>query len=158
VQSSAVILDATQFGGTGTGDACDRISQAINQLLTVANGVVDARGFTGNQYCAESMFPVQSGMGTTTIPTGKLLLGNAVFWVSSTQIQPTKFQVEGVGWTNLHNGTPAVSNTVIRACPTNHTGTPCLATLTAQSPATVPIVWCWGGGTGRVAHSSRSLA
>jgi len=155
--SSPLVLDATQFTGAGFNDACDKILSAINALLIAPNknGVVDARGFTGDQLCQESMFPDQTG---GTIPTGKLLLGNAVFWVSITQVQPTKFQVEGVGWTNLHNGTPADSNTIIRACPTNRTGTPCLATLMAQSPATVPIVWCWGGGTGRVAHSSRSLA
>jgi len=157
--SSPLVLDATQYTGTGSHDACDKISQAINDLLStnIANGVVDARGFTGSVYCAESMFPDTAADGPPpppypVIPTGKLLLGNTIFWVSSTQVQPTKFQVEGVGWTSPHpepNGvTGPPSNTIIRACPNPTTGTPCATYLAAQSPGTVPIIWCWGGGTG----------
>jgi hypothetical protein len=151
--SSPVVLDATQFTGTNFNDACDKINAAITALLVAPNknGVVDARGFTGAQICQESMFP-DTAAGSAPypqIPTGKLLLGNAVFWVTTTQVQPTKFQVEGVGWPNPHaqpNGTiPPDANTIIRACPSISPPTVCQSKSLSGTP---PIIWCWGAGTG----------
>jgi hypothetical protein len=101
--SSPIFLDATQFGN-GT-DACAAINAAITQMNgTTNNGVVDARGFTGDQKCASNMFPNDA--------TGKLLLGNVTLHVSTKQVQPGKFQVEGTGWTI----STTASNTVIQAC------------------------------------------
>jgi hypothetical protein len=139
--SSPIVLDATQFT-SASGDACNQISQAITQMMISAkNGVVDARGFTGDQKCASNMF------GTSN-PTGKLLLGNVVLHVSVTQVQPPLFQVEGVGWEQDDTS----ANTVIRAC----TGVvPNCSGALGNSP---PVLWCWGKsgscGTGNMTTDS----
>jgi hypothetical protein len=95
------------------------------------------------------------------VPTGKLLLGNTIFYLTggtATQIQPTKFQVEGVGWTNPKNTTQSVPtltadvNTVIRAC-TGTSNDPPQCTKGALSVPSnwyqpnYPVMWCWGGGS-----------
>jgi len=113
-------------------------------MQTVKDGVVDARGITGDVPCTVNMF------GTPTAPTGKLLLGNVVLHVSVTQVQPTLFQVEGTGWAIDDN----VSNTIIRACLATDL-TNCNNVALGGSP---PVLWCWGkgglcgtGGTGDTA-------
>jgi hypothetical protein len=88
---SPMLVDAKQFLGGASGDACGAINAAILQMETVKNGVVDARGITGDVPCAFNMF----GTGN---PTGKLLLGNVVIHARVTQVQPPLFQVEGTGW------------------------------------------------------------
>jgi hypothetical protein len=124
---SPVFVDANQFLSFALGDACLAINHAIGQMQTVKNGVVDARGITGDVQCAVNMF----GSGN---PTGKLLLGNVVLHVSVTQVQPPLFQVEGVGWENDDTS----ANTVIRACKT--AGTNCTGALGGSTP----VLWCWG--------------
>jgi hypothetical protein len=139
--SSPIVLDATKF--TGAPDVCLQISNAIAQMSTTTNnGVVDARGFTGDVSCRTSMFGANN-------PTGKLLLGNVVLHARVTQVQPPLFQVEGVGWT-LDD---TASNTVIRAC---NTGDPtCGGVVLGGSP---PVLWCWGKsgscGTGNMMTDS----
>jgi hypothetical protein len=121
--SSPIFVDATQFT-SGAPDVCKQINNAI--ALGGNGGVVDARGFIGDQKCASNMFPSNN-------PTGKLLLGNVTIHSQVSQVQPSKFQVEGVGWS------PDVSaNTHIVAC--TGTDTHCTGSL---SPA---ILWCWGAG------------
>jgi hypothetical protein len=87
---SPIVVDASQYWTAG-GDACKAIQNAIGQMQTVKNGVVDARAITGDVPCAVNMF------GTSN-PTGKLLLGNVTIHAQVPQVQPSKFQVEGVGW------------------------------------------------------------
>lgn len=130
--SSPIFLDATQFATTS--DACAAINAAIVQMnTTTKNGVVDARGFTGPLKCASNMFPSNA--------TGKLLLGNVVLNVSVTQVQPSKFQVEGTGW--AISGTP--SNTVIQACAAVTLLCPNVLAGVGMLP---PVLWCWGHGGG----------
>ena len=130
---SPLVLDATRFNGSP--DVCLQINNAVQQMnsMTTNNGVVDARAFTGNQKCATNMFPVDA--------TGKLLLGNVVLNVSTTQIQPSKFQVEGTGWSITTTDT----NTVMQAC--TGAGTYCPGAL----GGTTPTIWCWGSGVMGVA-------
>jgi hypothetical protein len=121
---SPLVLDATRFTGV---DACAQISAAITQMMsTTNNGVVDARGFTGHQKCASNMFGISN-------PKGKLLLGNTTFHVQTPQVQPDRFQVEGVGWSPGSTG-----NTLILAC---NGDSHCSANL-----PTPGALWCWGAG------------
>ena len=120
--SSPIFVDATQFPGGP--DVCAQISNAIHNGGN--GGVVDARGFIGDQKCASNMF------GSAN-PTGKLLLGNVVLHVQTPQIQPDRFQVEGVGWSPGSTG-----NTLILAC---NGDSHCTANL-----PTPGALWCWGAG------------
>jgi hypothetical protein len=92
------------------------------------NGVVDARGFTGTQPCGVNMFVTPTG----TFPTGKLLLGNVLIKATVPQIQPSKFLVEGTGWTASPGG--ASNNTVIQAT----------STLVSLGQP----IWCFGVASG----------
>jgi len=123
---SPIVVDASQYWTAG-GDACKAIQNAIGQMQTVKNGVVDARAITGDVPCAVNMF------GTSN-PTGKLLLGNVTIHAQVPQVQPSKFQVEGVGWS------PDVSaNTRIVACVMGDSN----CNNQVLSPK---ILWCWGAG------------
>ena len=147
--SSPLVLDATQFSGTP--DACKQINTAISAMLALspANGVVDARGFTGDQKCQTNMFPAPTM--SYPVVTGKLLLGNVVLHSTKTQIQPSKFQVEGAGWTNntaqwlgsgnYTNPSPD-TNSVVRACVSGETD--CGTTNLCQPSCGAAILWCWG--------------
>ena len=132
--ASTVFVDATQFvptSGTNANDACVGIAAAIAATASGSStyGVVDARGFVGPQICSQSMFP------TSTPPTGKLLLGNAVFYVQTPQVQPTRFQVQGTGWRSGNTD----SNTVIRACVSSQSVSQCNGHSFSGA-----AVWCWG--------------
>lgn len=128
--SSPLYVDATQFNGAP--DVCAQIKNAIN--LGGNGAVVDARGFIGDQQCNSNMF------GTSN-PTGKLLLGNIALHISKTQVQPSKFQVEGIGWSIGSSNT----NSVIRACTASDSTGLCPTGAFAANPL---VMWCWGPSGG----------
>lgn len=90
---------ADQFAGANAGE---RISAAIADLPAPAGGlpgggIVDARGLQGAQYINVDVFR------NVNFP-GKLLLGETVYYVSTTQNVPSNWTVEGVRGGRLDGG------------------------------------------------------
>jgi len=73
---------------------------------------VDARGFTGSWTCASSPF---TPTGTSLLPHGVLLLGNAIIATSATWVVPSRTSLIGIGTGNTTVGTLYGVNTVIQA-------------------------------------------
>jgi hypothetical protein len=94
-------IDATQVSGV---DMCAKIAAAANAAAARwPNGaIIDARGFTGSQTCAGSMF----ANWPTSPFTSQLLLGNVDITVSVSQVVPLYTWVRGAGaYNNGNTGT-----------------------------------------------------
>ncbi len=106
---------------TGT-DICARINTAWAMVLgqtptgstppNVNSVTVDARGFTGTWTCDSSPF---SPTGTSLLPNGVLLLGNAIINTSVTWMLSSHTSLIGIGGGNTSVNTTYGVNTVIRA-------------------------------------------
>lgn len=83
-------IDATQSSGA---DMCAKISAAAVALnvLSPGGGTIDARGFTGSQTCAGSMFASWPGGGFWS----KLILGAVQITTNVSQRIPTRTWVSG---------------------------------------------------------------
>jgi hypothetical protein len=121
-------VDCSKYAGS-TADA--QISACIG-----SGGIANARGLSGNETIAGSLIP--SGN-----PAGKLLLGRAIYWLTSTAnpiVIGSRFQIEGMGTSSQAAG----ANTIIRACNGEAAGTPCAG---GSYPANSPIVCFGNNGT-----------
>ena len=117
--SSTSYIDA--YAATSGTDICARINTAWGMVLgqtptgstppNVNSVTVDARGFTGGWTCASSPFPV----GTSPLPHGVLLLGNAIVTASATWVVPSRTALIGIGTGSTTVGSSYGVNTVIRA-------------------------------------------
>lgn len=120
--ASTSYIDA--YVATSGSDICDRINTAWGMVLgqtptgttppNVNSVTVDARGFTGSWSCESSPF---TPTGTSLLPNGVLLLGNAIITTSATWYIPSHTALIGIGsgsTTVVRAGTNGV-NTVIRA-------------------------------------------
>ena len=117
--ASTSYIDA--YSATSGTDICTRINTAWGLVLgqtptgstppNVNSVTVDARGFTGSWNCASSPFPV----GTSPLPHGVLLLGNAIITSSATWFVPSRTSLIGIGTGNTTVGSSYGVNTVIRA-------------------------------------------
>jgi hypothetical protein len=116
--SDASYLDAFVATIGNANDMCSRINTAWNTYVTNnphASVTVDARGFTGTQFCSSPPFPSNAN-------GGRLLLGNVNLYLYAEWKIPARVHVEGMGVAPV-NGTTA--NTVISAySPTFPSNTP----------------------------------
>ena len=109
-ESSPAYIDAVVFSSSG--DMCARIAAAWTELLVTEGftaGVVDARGFTGDQTCTSNPFTVS---GKT--PHGLLLLGDVSIATSVTWVVPTQTELRGIGHGGGY-GSGSGYNTIISA-------------------------------------------
>jgi len=118
--ASTSYIDA--FAATSGTDICARINTAWGLVLgqtptgsappNVNSVTVDARGFTGSWNCGSSPF---SPTGTSLLPNGILLLGNAIITTSATWVVASRTSLIGIGGGSTTVGTTNGINTVIRA-------------------------------------------
>lgn len=118
--ASTSYIDA--FAATSGTDICARINTAWGLVLgqtptgsappNVNSVTVDARGFTGSWNCGSSPF---SPTGTSLLPNGILLLGNAIITTSATWVVASRTSLIGIGAGNTTVGSTNGINTVIRA-------------------------------------------
>jgi hypothetical protein len=118
--ASTSYIDA--YTATSGTDICARINTAWGMVLgqtptgstppNVNSVTVDARGFTGSWTCESSPF---TPSGTSLLPNGVLLLGNAIITTSTTWFVPSHTSLIGIGGGNTTVGSAYGVNTVIRA-------------------------------------------
>jgi hypothetical protein len=118
--ASTSYIDA--YTATSGTDICDRINTAWGMVLgatptgttppNVNSVTVDARGFTGSWTCESSPF---TPSGTSLLPNGVLLLGNAIINTSVTWFVPSHTSLIGIGGGNTTTLSANGVNTVIRA-------------------------------------------
>jgi hypothetical protein len=118
--ASTSYIDA--YLATSGTDICARINTAWGMVLgqtptgttppNVNSVTVDARGFTGSWTCESSPF---TPSGTSLLPNGVLLLGNAIITTSVTWFVPSHTSLIGIGGGNTSVGSGYGVNTVIRA-------------------------------------------
>jgi|HubBroStandDraft_1064217.scaffolds.fasta_scaffold44079_2 hypothetical protein len=118
--ASTSYIDA--YAATSGTDICARINTAWGMVLgqaptgntppNVNSVTVDARGFTGSWNCESSPF---TPSGTSLLPNGVLLLGNAIITTSVTWFVPSHTSLIGIGGGNTTVGSGYGVNTVIRA-------------------------------------------
>ena len=118
--ASTSYIDA--YAATTGSDICARINTAWGMVLgqtptgttppNVNSVTVDARGFTGSWSCESSPF---TPSGTSLLPNGVLLLGNAIITTSVTWFVPSHTSLIGIGGGNTTVGSGYGVNTVIRA-------------------------------------------
>jgi hypothetical protein len=118
--ASTSYIDA--YAATSGTDICARINTAWGIVLgqtptgstppNVNSVTVDARGFTGSWNCESSPF---TPTGTSLLPNGVLLLGNAIITTSATWVVPSHTSLIGIGSGSTTVGTTYGVNTVIRA-------------------------------------------
>jgi hypothetical protein len=118
--ASTSYIDA--YVATSGTDICARINTAWGMVLgqtptgtappNVNSVTVDARGFTGSWNCESSPF---TPSGTSLLPNGVLLFGNAIITTSATWFVPSHTSLIGIGSGNTTVGSAYGVNTVIRA-------------------------------------------
>jgi hypothetical protein len=118
--ASTSYIDA--FAATSGTDICARINTAWGLVLgqtptgsappNVNSVTVDARGFTGSWNCESSPF---TPSGTSLLPNGVLLLGNAIITTSATWMVASRTSLIGIGGGSTTVGSTNGINTVIRA-------------------------------------------
>jgi len=128
---STSYIDA--YVATSGTDICARINTAWGMVLgqpptgttppNVNSVTVDARGFTGSWTCESSPF---TPSGTSLLPNGVLLLGNAIITTSTTWYVPSHTSLIGIGGGNTTVGSGYGVNTVIRAGNSFPTNSPIL--------------------------------
>lgn len=129
--ASTSYIDA--YVATSGTDICARINTAWGMVLgqtptgttppNVNSVTVDARGFTGSWNCELSPF---TPSGTSLLPNGVLLLGNAIITTSATWFVPSHTSLIGIGGGNTTVGSGYGVNTVIRAADSFPTNSPVL--------------------------------
>jgi hypothetical protein len=118
--ASTSYIDA--YTATSGTDICARINTAWGLVLgqtptgstppNVNSVTVDARGFTGSWNCGSSPF---TPTGTSLLPNGILLLGNAIITTSATWVVASRTSLIGIGGGSTTVGSTNGINTVIRA-------------------------------------------
>ena len=118
--ASTSYIDA--YTATSGTDICARINTAWGLVLgqtptgntppNVNSVTVDARGFTGSWNCGSSPF---TPTGTSLLPNGILLLGNAIITTSATWAVASRTSLIGIGGGSTTVGNTNGINTVIRA-------------------------------------------
>ena len=106
-------IDATQQTGI---DMCAKISAAV-ALVPASQAspvIVDARGFTGVQACAGSMWT-----GAVTNSTGRILLGNVSIQTAVPQNPPSQWSIQGITPYSLDAPTFTAIGTVIQPANSN---------------------------------------